>query len=191
MYLSWLPLPVQRCSLSFCVQSCSLVYFYHVFLCIRDLSTVSDCKMFFTVFFPCMGSFNASCVSISDWEILTPFCCLIILLWHIILCSSSLITWEVWYLPYRNGPFHHDSYCHVKPVSETSMSLEVLTKRCSTRATQVTAKLQMYMVKSEFLASNIEAAVYAMLLDTHDYWMKLERVSRGKGNPSEYIRQGF
>lgn len=89
MYLSWLPLPVQRCSLSFCVQSCSLVYFFHVFLCIPDLSTVSDCNMFYTVFFPCMGSFNASCVSISDWEILIPFCCLIILLWHIIVFTIS------------------------------------------------------------------------------------------------------
>jgi len=44
---------------------------------------------------------------------------------------------------------------------------------------------------SEFLASNTEAAVYARLLDTHGYQMKLEGVRRGKGDSSEYIWQVF
>lgn len=44
---------------------------------------------------------------------------------------------------------------------------------------------------SEFLASNTEAAVYARLLDTHSYRMKLEGVRRGKGDSSEYIWQVF
>lgn len=44
---------------------------------------------------------------------------------------------------------------------------------------------------SDFLASNIETAVYARLLYTHDYWMNLERVSTGKGDSSEYIQQVF
>lgn len=97
----------------------------------------------------------------------------------------------VWHLPYRNGPFHCCLCCHVKPVSETSLSLEVQTKHCSTRAIQTTAKLQTCMFMSDFLASNIETAVCAGMLYTHDYWMNLERLSRGKGDSSEYIRQIF
>lgn len=97
----------------------------------------------------------------------------------------------VWHLPHRSGPFHSYLCCHVQPVSETSLSLEVQTKHCSTCATQTTAELQTCMFMSDFLANSIETAVYARLLYTHDYWMNLERVSRGKGDSSECTRQVF
>lgn len=95
----------------------------------------------------------------------------------------------VWYLSYRSDPFHCYLCCHVKPVSETSLSLEVQTKHCSTRATQTTAKLQTCMFMSGFLASILkQLCVLGFFIPMITEW---KWVSRGKENSTEYIWQDF
>lgn len=134
-----------------------------------------------------MGLYNAPfLLSINDLAQLINFYCLTVLFWYIFLWALEMYEWH---LPYRCAPFHCHLCCHVKPVSETSLSLEVQTKHCSTCVTKTTAKLPTCMFMSDFLASNIVTAVYVRLLYTHDYWMNLERVSRGKGDSGECIWQ--
>lgn len=49
----------------------------------------------------------------------------------------------------RSGPFHCSWYCHVKPVSETSLSPKYRQKHHSTRAAQTNAKLEAWMFSQQ------------------------------------------